>query len=238
MNIKRLFINLIVVLFLGVIVLSVVTVIKRSNEPDDDDLVRNTQSVISDNVLEATETLDVTETTENSESSEQEESQTEETRMMYVQGSVNVRSGPGREYSLVGNLALNAEVIAVGIVENGWQKIIYRDTEAYISAEYLAETTVENETGQTQPVEPTPEATHESTPQPEATPESTPETTPEQTPEAAPGQTSDSETTPESTTDSESTPDSEVISDPESTTDSETVPEDSTTSETPSEPEV
>ena len=166
MNMKKLFMNLIIVLFAGVVALSVVTVVKRKNEPEEVYVAPNhTQSVVVGNELlntedveselevlestemaESTEGIGTTETTESSESSESEAEQeqtTVEMRSLYAAGSVNIRSGPGISYNRIGSLGLNAEVTAVGLPENGWQKIQYRDKEGYVSMEYLSETPVE-----------------------------------------------------------------------------------------------
>lgn len=222
MDIKKLFINFIIVLFVGVVAFSIVTVIKRGNEPKDDYVIPdNTQSVIFDDVSDDTESEAVTEATESTEISEtEEEPDVEETRTLYVQGSVNVRSGPGVTHPLVGNLAINAEVTAIGAEVDGWQKIIYRETEAYVSAEYLGETPVEvtpepeENVEQTPPAQPEVTPTPETTPAPEATPTPEPETTPIPEPTPEPETTPTPEPTPEQTPESEPTPEEPAPSEP------------------------
>lgn len=187
MDIKKLFINLIVILFFGVVVLSIVTVMKRSTEPEDEYIPPdNIQSVIDEDVVEPTESTEVVEATETTESCEVTESEEViETRPLYVKGRVNVRKGPGVNHELIASLTQNTEVTAIGEAVDGWQKILYRDEEAYVSSAYLMES----------PIETTPEVTPE--PQPEATPEPVPEPTPEVTPEPQPEATP--EPTPEAT---------------------------------------
>ena len=198
MDIKKLFINLIVILFFGVVVLSIVTVMKRSTEPEDEYIPPdNIQSVIDEDEVEHTESTEVVEATETTESSEVTESEEViETRPLYVKGRVNVRKGPGVNHELIASLTQNTEVTAIGEAVDGWQKILYRDEEAYVSSAYLMES----------PIEPAPEPTPEPTPepQPETTPEPAPEPTPEVTPEPQP------EVTPESTPEATPEPQPEV----------------------------
>lgn len=211
-NIKKLFINLLVVLFVLVVIISVVTVIKQRNQPKDDYVIQdNTQLETLEQVSEDSEVEELIESTQMTETEEVLEA--ESTRTMYVQGSVNVRSGAGVTYPLVGNLAVNAEVTAIGEAEGGWQKILYRDAEAFVSEEYLGETPVEvtSEPAENAEQTPPPQAetppTSEAVPTPETTP--TPEVTPppENTPpEAPPEQVPESVPEPEVTPTPEPTP--------------------------------
>lgn len=73
-----------------------------------------------------------------------EETETEETKTMYATAAVNVRKGPSTDESRVGGLKVNDEVVVIGEVdENGWQKILFEDAEAYVLLEYLSENPVE-----------------------------------------------------------------------------------------------
>lgn len=152
MNIKKIFINLIAILFLGVIVLSIVTMIKRSNEPEEAFVIPdNKPPVVAEAVTEETEQVEnATEITmEDSEAEETVEIEEGETRTLYTTSSVFVRSGPSVDDSRIASLAVNDEVLAVGPAQDGWQKIQYGDIEAYVSIEYLAEHPLEEgETGQ------------------------------------------------------------------------------------------
>ena len=57
---------------------------------------------------------------------------------VYATGSVNVRKGPGTEYEKVGSLAYGDSVKRIGIGDNNWSKVIYKDQELYISSNYLS----------------------------------------------------------------------------------------------------
>lgn len=64
--------------------------------------------------------------------------------VMYAQTSVNVRKGPGTSYDILGKLSINDEVTAVGEPSDGWQKVLYNGTTAYVSANYLKTAKVES----------------------------------------------------------------------------------------------
>ena len=177
MDIKKLFIGCMTVLCIGVIIFSAVTVVKRQVEPQDD-------TVISQDIMENDAIIvdtDSTESTDPTESTETEEVEDDveplEIKTMYTQSKVNVRTGPGTNYTRVIELQAGVEIKAVGDLDaNGWQMIDYEGTEAYILGRYL---------GDTMPVitQPVP------TPTPEVTPEGgEPTPTPEQTPPPAEGE--------------------------------------------------
>ena len=64
--------------------------------------------------------------------------QTRATTKYYVTADVlNVRSGPGMGYSIIGSLTYN-QVISVTSISGGWAKFRYIDRTGYVSAEYLA----------------------------------------------------------------------------------------------------
>lgn len=65
---------------------------------------------------------------------------------MYALKNVNVRSIPSTEGEKLGTLSINDEVLAIGEVVDGWQKVRYNDVDAYISAEYLGTEKVEIQT--------------------------------------------------------------------------------------------
>jgi uncharacterized protein YgiM (DUF1202 family) len=50
---------------------------------------------------------------------------------------VNIRSGPGTKYSVVGGLARGQKITAVGKPSNGWVKVRFNGSTAYVSAQYL-----------------------------------------------------------------------------------------------------
>lgn len=51
-------------------------------------------------------------------------------------GSVNVRSGPGTSYKVLGVLAAG-DAVSGGVATDGWVKVGYRDATGYVSARYL-----------------------------------------------------------------------------------------------------
>ncbi len=70
---------------------------------------------------------------------EEDDDTEDEVVIMYVTGNgVNVRKGPGTSYDVIAQLNKNDEVIIDGEAVDGWQKIIYNGSEAYISAKYLS----------------------------------------------------------------------------------------------------
>lgn len=56
---------------------------------------------------------------------------------VYATSSVNVRKGPSTDYDKIGALSYGESVKRIGIGDNGWSKVIYKDQEAYISSNYL-----------------------------------------------------------------------------------------------------
>ena len=53
-----------------------------------------------------------------------------------VSDSLNVRTGPGTEYETLGALGNRETVLILG-VENGWYKILYGETAAYVHSDYV-----------------------------------------------------------------------------------------------------
>ncbi|SDS89116.1 SH3 domain-containing protein [Microlunatus soli] len=50
---------------------------------------------------------------------------------------VNIRSGPGTKYDIVGGLSAGQRITAVGKPSNGWVKVRLNGSPAYVSAQYL-----------------------------------------------------------------------------------------------------
>jgi uncharacterized protein YgiM (DUF1202 family) len=50
---------------------------------------------------------------------------------------VNIRSGPGTNYRIVGGLAAGQKITAVGKPHTGWVKVHFNGSTAYVSAQYL-----------------------------------------------------------------------------------------------------
>ena len=136
MDIKKIFINCMIVLCAGVIVLSVATALKRNAEPKDDD-------VITHNLMENSEIfVEEVDSTESTEVVVEDGAET--TKTYYTSSKVNVRTGPATTYDVIIELPLGAEVVAIGEPdENGWQKIDYNGQEAYVLGTYLSETSPE-----------------------------------------------------------------------------------------------
>ena len=57
---------------------------------------------------------------------------------MYAKSNVNVRSKPSASSTKLGSLNVNDSITAIGKAKDGWQKVIYNDQIAYISANYLS----------------------------------------------------------------------------------------------------
>lgn len=58
-------------------------------------------------------------------------------RYVITANNLNVRSGPGGDRAILGQLSRGTEVEILG-VEDGWCRILYQGKEAYISAEFVA----------------------------------------------------------------------------------------------------
>ena len=50
---------------------------------------------------------------------------------------VNIRSGPGTSYKIIGGLAEGQSITAIGKPDNGWVGVSFNGTTAYVSAQYL-----------------------------------------------------------------------------------------------------
>lgn len=60
--------------------------------------------------------------------------------LLYATTSVNVRSNPDTTSSVLGKLAQGESVEKVEETDNGWVKVIYNGSEAYVKSEYLTAT--------------------------------------------------------------------------------------------------
>ena len=132
--------------------------------------------------LDKTETEETESVTEEMEESAESETEvTEETpaytvtdmeKTMYVQRSVNVRSGPGTGYDKIGALNTNDEVKITGQTDNGWYRIEYKGNVGFVSNNYLGDAkVVVNNT-------PTPTPNNNGTGNTTTTPETTTPSTP------------------------------------------------------------
>lgn len=63
---------------------------------------------------------------------------TDVSETVYATTSVNVRTGPGTSFEKIGMLNYGDSVQRVGIGKNGWSKVLYRGSTAYIHSDYLS----------------------------------------------------------------------------------------------------
>jgi uncharacterized protein YgiM (DUF1202 family) len=61
----------------------------------------------------------------------------------YATTSLNVRSGPGKEYDIIGYFIVNEEVQITGEVDNGWYRVDYLGEEGFAYSTYLADEKIE-----------------------------------------------------------------------------------------------
>lgn len=57
---------------------------------------------------------------------------------VYATTDVNIRTGPGTEFSVLGVSLYGSSVTRTGIGSNGWSQVIYNDDTAYMASEYLS----------------------------------------------------------------------------------------------------
>lgn len=58
--------------------------------------------------------------------------------LMYATVKVNVRSGPGTDTDIIGELEAGEKVFALELLEEGWYRILYEGEHGYVKQEYLA----------------------------------------------------------------------------------------------------
>ncbi|MCM1145355.1 MAG: SH3 domain-containing protein [Blautia sp.] len=86
----------------------------------------------------------------------------DEPKIMYSTSSVNIRKGPSTDFERIGGLRLGQEVSVIGQADTGWYEVLYNETKAYVSDQYL------------QDEKPVVETAQETAAQPEASPQDTP----------------------------------------------------------------
>ena len=111
------------------------------------DAGNNSESNSQTNV-QSTENQNTEGSIENTEIETETEEIVEVETILYAQEGVNVRSLPSTDGEKLGTLSINEEVVALGDAVDGWQKIRYNDSIAYVSAEYLGTEQVEIQTVQ------------------------------------------------------------------------------------------
>lgn len=79
---------------------------------------------------------------------------TEVNETVYATTSVNVRASYSADSDKVGSLAAGASATRTGVGDNGWSRIVYGDSVAYVSSDYLTTTKPSTNTGSTQTSKP------------------------------------------------------------------------------------
>lgn len=131
----------------------------NSEKPTHQTEIKDTESMKESEIVENTEIDGNTQDIENSEDVENIEDSEESTQnsavgddetetKLYAQTNVNIRSLPSTDGEKLGTLRKNQEVIGLGEAVNGWQKIRYNESVAYVSAQYLGKEKVETQSTQ------------------------------------------------------------------------------------------
>ncbi|MBQ9136033.1 MAG: SH3 domain-containing protein [Lachnospiraceae bacterium] len=122
------------------------------------DVTEAPQETVIPDVTEAPQETVIPETTETPEETATPEENlpvytyTELSTVMYAQSEVNVRSIPSADGVKIGRLSVNEEVSVTGQCnETEWYRILYENTVAYVSNNYLASEKVEIQVSQTVP---------------------------------------------------------------------------------------
>ena len=115
---------------------------------------KNSEMQSEKNTQDVLESEKTSESEMESESNVEEETESEiesdvETKL-YAKTNVNVRSKPSTSGEKLGTLTKNEEVIALGDAVDGWQKIRYKESYGYVSAQYLSKVKEEVQSNQSQ----------------------------------------------------------------------------------------
>ncbi|MCM1087045.1 MAG: SH3 domain-containing protein [Muribaculaceae bacterium] len=92
----------------------------------------------------------------------------DEPKIMYSTSSVNIRKGPSTDFERIGGLRLGQEVSVTGQADTGWYEVLYNETKAYVSDQYLQDEKPIVETAQETAAQP--EAALQDAAQPQDTP--------------------------------------------------------------------
>ncbi|WP_426350602.1 SH3 domain-containing protein [Alloiococcus sp. CFN-8] len=71
--------------------------------------------------------------------SDNNDEEEEEEILVYSTENINVRSGPGTNYSILGSLPANEKVPLIEKRSDGWSKILFNGEEAFCTSSYLKE---------------------------------------------------------------------------------------------------
>ena len=66
-----------------------------------------------------------------------DEEEEEKEILVYSTENINVRSGPGTNYSILGSLSANKSVPLIEERSDGWSKILFNGEEAFCTSSYL-----------------------------------------------------------------------------------------------------
>lgn len=79
---------------------------------------------------------------------------TEVNETVYATTSVNVRASYSADSDKVGSLSSGASATRTGVGDNGWSRIVYGDSVAYVNSDYLTTTKPSSNSGSTQTSKP------------------------------------------------------------------------------------
>lgn len=68
----------------------------------------------------------------------------------YAKSSVNVRKGPSTKYDKLGSVSKAQKVEVIGVTENGWSVIRYKNEDGYVSSKYLLDNKPEETVAKTE----------------------------------------------------------------------------------------
>ncbi len=86
---------------------------------------------------------------DDSSSSSDEPTVSEVNETVWATTAVNVRKGWGTSYGIIATLRQGASVTRTGVLSNGWSRVDYNGTTAYISSQYLTTTNPSSDDGTT-----------------------------------------------------------------------------------------
>ena len=112
----------------------------------EDSIVDSVMGFIGDIISETESSEESSTTINSSENNETIVNFIETNQTLYAKSRVNVRSGPSIKDEMIGYLNLGDAITCIGFGSNGWNKVLYKGQEAYISANYLVEERPEKNT--------------------------------------------------------------------------------------------
>lgn len=101
-----------------------------------------TQTKESTTQTEAAASQPVTQAPQTTQAQQIEITVTDLNKSMFSTIDLNVRSGPGSSYGILGNYPLNSEIKVTGKCSNGWFRVDFNGKEGYCSGKYLSNSKV------------------------------------------------------------------------------------------------